>query len=100
MLTHVVMIKLKDRSARGVEDARALLQSLAGAIPSLRSIEVGVDVVRSGRSYDLAVVARFDDLAGLEAYQAHPVHVPVRQRLTEVTESILAVDYLSEGPPA
>jgi len=61
----------------------------------IRAIEVGTDVLRSGRSFDLALVARFDDLAGLEAYQSHPVHLPVLAVLREAAETIVAVDYES-----
>ncbi len=95
MLTHVVLIKLKDRRPESIAGVRAQLDTLAGNIPSLRAIEVGLDVLRSDRSFDLALVARFDDLAGLEAYQSHPVHLPVLATLREAAETVVAVDYES-----
>lgn len=95
MLTHVVMYKLHDRLPEKVALARNQLATLEGAIPSLQSIEIGTDILRSGRSYDLVLIARFEDLAGLEAYQAHPVHLPVLSYLREACESIIAVDYES-----
>jgi len=93
MLTHVVLIKLRDRSPEAIAAVRAHLDTLAGNIPSLRAIEVGTDMLHSGRSFDLALIARFDDLAGLEAYQSHPVHLPVLAAIGEAAETVIAVDY-------
>lgn len=97
MLTHVVMFRLNDRRPEAVAAAKARLDGLAGEIPVLRSIEVGEDILHSGRSYDLVLIARFDDLVGLEAYQSHPAHVPVQAYLRAACESIIAVDYTSTG---
>lgn len=95
MLTHVVLFKFKDRSPGSVAQARARLDTLAGNIPTLLAIEVGEDVLHSGRSYDLALIARFDDLAGLDAYQTHPVHVPVLAYMREAADTIIAVDFMT-----
>ncbi len=47
-------------------------------MPSLRSMEVGIDFMGSERSYDLVLIATFDDEAGLAAYDKHPSHEEVR----------------------
>jgi len=93
MITHIVLFKLKDRSPESVEKARAKLASLAGKIPQLRHLEVGADVLHTDRSYDLALVARFDNLEDLQAYQIHPVHQEVVKYILSVRESMVAVDY-------
>jgi hypothetical protein len=95
MITHVVLFKLKDRGDESIAQAKSRLGSLAGQIPSLRSIEIGTDIIRSSRSYDLALIGRFDNLSGLEAYQAHPKHQPVTEYLRSVSESIIAGDFES-----
>lgn len=69
---------------------------LKGKIPQLRHLEVGVDVLHSERSYDIALVTKFDSLAELEAYQKHPVHVEVAKYMTSVRDSAVAVDYESD----
>jgi hypothetical protein len=67
---------------------------MAGKIPVLRHLEVGVDVIRSERSYDIALTARFDTLADLQAYQVHPFHVnEVVPHMKSACSSIVAVDY-------
>lgn len=96
MITHIVFFKLKDRSPRNVEKARDVLLGMKGRIPQLRHLEVGVDVLHSERSYDIALVTKFDSLAELEAYQKHPVHVEVAKYMISVRESSVTVDYESK----
>jgi stress responsive alpha/beta barrel protein len=93
MITHVVLFKLKDRTPESIEKAWAVLAGLKGKVPSLKGLEVGTDVIRSERSYDIALVARFEDLAGLDAYQNHPAHLEVVKYIAGVRESAVAVDY-------
>ena len=95
MLTHVVLFKLKDANPDSIAETVARLSALDGAVPTLQSLEVGVDIVQSSRSYDVALIARFEDLAGLEMYQAHSAHLPVIDFVNEVMESRVAVDFVS-----
>jgi hypothetical protein len=90
-----VLFKLKDASPGNIEKTRNVLQGLDGKVPQLRRLEVGVDVIRSVRSYDIALVAKFDSLKDLDAYQKHPVHVKVAEYINSVKESAFAVDYES-----
>ena len=95
MITHVVLVKLKNQDTQNIESTYALLKTLNGRIPSVRHLEVGRDVSRSARSYDIVLIAKFDDLTGLQAYLTHPNHVPVSNKLKELAESIVTVDYES-----
>lgn len=95
MLTHIVLCKLKDRGPESIAETRAQLESLARGIETLRGLEVGVDIVRSGRSYDLALITRFDDMAGYLVYREHPIHLPVLAHMHEAAESVVAVDFES-----
>ncbi len=69
---------------------------MKGKIPQLRHIEAGIDVLHSGRSYDIALVTRFDSIEELKEYQAHPVHVEVSKYMTSVRDSSISVDFESE----
>jgi hypothetical protein len=93
MLTHVVCFKFD--ATEIAEEAANRLRSMAGKIPSLLSIEAGVDVVRSTRSYDVALVTTFNDLAGLDAYQIDPVHVEVAAYIKTHSKASVAVDFLT-----
>jgi len=97
MITHIVFFKLFDQSPENVAGAKEKLLSMAGKIPQLRHLEVGTDIVRSERSYDLALVTKFDSLEDLQAYQVHPYHAgEVVPYVRSAASSILAVDYESE----
>lgn len=94
MITHIVLFKLTEPSAENVAATRNKLLSMTGKIDLLRHIEVGVDVIRSERSYDIALTTRFDSLEDLQAYQIHPYHAgEVVPHMKSVCSSIAAVDY-------
>ncbi|VVB85403.1 Stress responsive A/B Barrel Domain protein [uncultured archaeon] len=95
MIIHIVLFKLKDRSAKNVQKARDVLLGMKGKIPQLRHLEVGIDVLHSERSYDLALVTKFDSMEEMKTYQANPVHVEVSKYMTSVRESAVTVDYES-----
>ena len=94
MITHVVLFKLKEQSEEARERVKALLSSMEGRIGELRHLEVGTDIVRSERSYDLALITRFDSLEDLKSYQGHPYHVDeVLAHLKDACSAVVAVDY-------
>ena len=94
MFTHVVFFRLKDKSKENIEKAREIILRTEGRVPTLRSIKVGVDVVRSPRSYDLALITTFDSREDMDAYQVHPVHTEeVLAVLRPMLESSAAVDF-------
>jgi hypothetical protein len=92
MLTHIVFLKFPDQAIAA--EVRRRLLAMDGHIPTLRSIEVGLDITRSGRSWDLALLTRFDDQAGLDAYAVHPVHKEVLAFIGEHVLEVAAVDYV------
>jgi len=96
MITHIVFFKLKDRSRESVEKAKDVLLGMKGKIPELRHLEVGVDVLHTQRSFDIALVTKFDSLEELDKYQKHPVHIEVAKYMTSARKYSVAVDYESE----
>lgn len=74
MIVHIVLFKLKESNAENADAVKNMLLSMNGKVPLLRHLEVGVDIVRSERSYDVALYSKFDNLADLQAYQIHPYH--------------------------
>jgi Stress responsive A/B Barrel Domain len=71
----------------------SLLRALPAQIPELRSMSVGVDVLGGPSSHDLAIVADFDDLEGLQAYNRHPAHAEVLRISAPVKLSLATVDF-------
>lgn len=96
MITHIVLFKLADPAAENLTATRDKLLSMDGRIDLLRHLEVGVDLVRAERSYDIALTTRFDSLEDLQAYQIHPYHAgEVVPHMKAVCSSVVAVDYES-----
>lgn len=94
MITHIVLFKLTDPRQETIAATRDLLLSMNGKVPQLRHLEVGVDLVRSDRSYDIALVTRFDSLEALNAYQADPYHAgTVIPHMRSVACSSVTADY-------
>jgi antibiotic biosynthesis monooxygenase (ABM) superfamily enzyme len=93
MIKHLVFFKLKDRSPENIAKAAETLRSMEGKIDILRHIEVGVDFVKSGRSFDIALVTHFDSREDLDAYATHPEHLPILDYMKTVIEQSVAVDY-------
>lgn len=94
MLRHVVFFKFKpESSAEEISGLIRDLQQLPSRIADIRGFEVGCDVVRSERSFDLALVSTFDDLAALQRYQVHPDHLPVVAKVKQLCASVAAVDF-------
>lgn len=95
-LTHIVLFRLQDPSPAVLEETVGRLRALLGRIPSLRDLEVGVNVVPSARAYDIGLIARIDDRAGLDAYQVHPAHQDVLAYMRTVLAGAAAVDFEAE----
>ena len=94
MLTHVVLVRFADLAT--AEEAAQRLLAMEGKIPSMLGIEAGVDITRSARSYELALITRHRDAEGLAAYQIHAVHQAVLTFLKAHALGSVAVDFQSE----
>lgn len=96
MVTHIVFFKLADPTTAIIAAVRDKLLSMEGKIAELRHLEAGIDLIRSERSYDVALITRFDSLADLQTYQVHPYHAgQVLPFMRANCSSIVAVDYES-----
>lgn len=95
MITHIVFFKLKDGSEENVARAAQVLKDMEGKIEVLKSIEVGIDVLHSERSYDIALITKFESMEALEVYQVHPVHKKVIEYMLQVREASISVDFES-----
>ena len=93
MIKHVVMFKLKDNTRQNMNEAVSALEGMQGKIPSLTHIEVGVDITKSERSFDIVLTTHFNDIEGLKIYASHSVHQPVIETMRSLCSSISAVDY-------
>ena len=92
MIKHVVCFKLNDGESPLV--AKQVLLSMNGNVPMLRGIEVGIDELRSARSYDVMLTVLLDDMQALSDYQVDPYHVGVvKKHMHAVTKTSISMDY-------
>lgn len=94
MLTHVVLFKFKPEiTTEQAAQLETRLKALPAIISDIREFRVGQDVVHSERSFDLALVSAFDDLAAMQRYQVHPAHQEVVALVKACCGSVVAVDF-------
>ena len=94
MVVHIVMFKFKEENKQAnIIQAKQMLENLMGAVPSLRSIDVGVNFAQEARAMDLSIITSFEGKEGLDAYAIHPEHLKVVDFIKEVVEYSKVVDY-------
>lgn len=96
MVRHIVLFKIKPEYKKDIPSIVEGFYSMAGKVDGLLRLEAGADILGSARSYDVALVTLFRDREALDAYQTHPAHLPVKERMHAVRESSVACDYIVE----
>ena len=94
MIRHIVMFHFKPGTPEADREAfLEMLRALPSKISEILGFEAGRDVIRAPRSFDMALVASYADLAALDRYTKHEHHLPVIERAKEICEQVAAVDY-------
>ena len=94
MIKHIVCFKLKDTSEEMLNKTRLVLMSMKDNVPTVKDIEVGVDFLRSPRSYDIFLAVTLDSREALDEYQKDTYHVEVvKKHMNQVMESSVALDF-------
>lgn len=94
MYTHIVLFKLKEAKDENINFVAERLKSMEGKIKELKAIEVGIDELHTDRSFDIALITRFDSLDNMNSYQIHEYHVnEVLGRIKPYIEASKTVDY-------
>jgi len=94
MFTHIVLFKVKEPSKENLEFMEKTLLSMNGNIKELKELEVGIDVIRSNRSYDVAIITRFDSKEDYLAYDVNEFHVEkVKKVIGPYIEESKTIDF-------
>ena len=65
-----------------------------GNIKELKQLEVGIDVVKSDRSYDIGIITRFDSKEDYLAYDVNEFHVErVKKVIGPYLEGSKTIDF-------
>ena len=99
-LAHHVLVWLKNPESdtdreRVIEGMRTL-----AAIPSVRGLHIGVPAAVAQRSvvdgsFSVSLIVHFDDLAGHDAYQQHPVHLQLLDDQRELWAKVVIYDAMA-----
>ncbi len=97
MIRHVVAWKLAStepsQKAADAATISALLTGLVGVVPSISALTVGSNVAYFDSNWDVVLVADYESLEGLDAYQAHPAHLEVVPQIKALVTGRVAVDF-------
>ena len=96
MIRHIVLWKLAEEAdgrskSENMMIMKERLEQLVDLIPELISAEVGINI--NGEEYDAALTCTFQSMKDLKTYDSHPEHRKVREFITKVRLSRVAVDY-------
>lgn len=94
MFTHIVLFKVKEPTVENLEFLKKTFLSMEGNIKELKELEVGIDVIRSDRSYDIAIITRFDSKEDYLAYDVDEFHVEkVKKVIGPYLEGSKTIDF-------
>ena len=97
MVVHIVLFEFRpENKEENIKTATEMLNGLAESIPTLNSMEVGVNYSDKERAMDMSIITTFDTKWGLEAYATHPEHLKVVAFLKEVVTESKVVDYVKD----
>jgi len=91
MVKHIVMWKLRDKA--DAAEIKERLEALAGKIPGLLNIEVGIDFLESEQSADVVLYSELESREALDTYQNHAEHMAVVPLVKAAAVSRTVVDY-------
>ena len=95
MVVHIVMFKFKDENKdANLKEARERLNALVDLVPTLKSMEVGINFTVAERAFDLSIYSTFDTKEDLDVYAVHPAHLKVVEFIKSVTTESKVVDYI------
>ena len=93
MIRHIVLFKIKDEYKHELPQLVEAFYGMKGKIEGMLDLQAGPDILHSERSYDLALITVFDSMEAFQAYQTHPVHLPVKKHMHEVRSASVACDF-------
>lgn len=98
MIKHIVAWRLRDEALGCDRNANrdallAMLEVLPDLVPGIRHFEFGTDIRAAQDPWDIAIYAEFDSREDLDAYQAHPEHIKLKEFAAAVIDGRAVVDY-------
>jgi hypothetical protein len=70
-----------------------MLEALLDTVPTLKSMEVGINFSQEERAMDLSLYSEFENEEGLQLYANHPEHLEVVKFIKSVATGSKVSDY-------
>lgn len=97
MLQHHVFIRYRtDTPEAHIAAFCTQMQALPPIISAIRHLEIGRDILRDARSWDLVLNMRFDSIEALRYYQQHEAHQQVMAFNQPHVADVASVDFMAE----
>jgi len=94
MLQHYVLMKYqKGTSDEHIAEFCRRMLALRNSIAGIEHLEIGRDVLRDARSWDLILIMRFVSVAALRGYQQHPEHQALMAFNQPFVANVASVDF-------
>jgi transcriptional regulator NrdR family protein len=94
MLQHYVLIRYeKSVSEEHIQEFCRRMLALRTSIAGIDHLEIGRDILRDARSWDLILIMRFASVAALRSYQQHPEHQKVMAFNQRFVTEVASIDF-------
>jgi hypothetical protein len=94
MVIHVALFKFKQEVPKEqIEKIMEEVRNFKDKIPQIVEIYAGKNFSRHSQGFTHAIVIKFESRKNLDAYRAHPNHKPIAEKLEEMEEDSIGVDF-------
>jgi hypothetical protein len=94
MIKHVVCYQLHERTENKKQEVKEMFMSMKNKIDVIKELQVGLDFLKSERSYDVVLEITFETKEDMNSYQQHPYHLEtVKPFMKEAKKLSVSVDY-------
>ncbi|HET8697870.1 MAG TPA: Dabb family protein [Gammaproteobacteria bacterium] len=101
MLNHYVFIRYASGTADAhVQEFCRRMEALRTVVPGIEHLEIGRDILRDARSWDVVLIMRFASVEALRRYQRHPAHLEVMAFNDPAVDQVGSVDFFATGANA
>lgn len=96
-IVHIVMWRLTGDSPQARHEQALQVvrefEALRGRIPGLVQLEAGTGLPGDAEGHDVAVYTVFESIDALQAYNAHPAHLRIREMVAPMRKSRNHIDF-------
>ena len=94
MIIHIALFKFKsDISKEEIDSAMVEVRALKDKIPQVLEISAGENFSKHSQDFTHAIVVKFANKEDIDSYRAHPDHKPVADKLDQIEEDSIGIDF-------